>query len=242
MIWRASRHFGFFLPAPCHLTIIEDGCFGTQPDCTVKVGDTYCHSFRTGYTKPMHMLSEEQDYHENEDRPMKYVWRSDARILKVLKEFRHEDGSQPPDLQLLQRGTTPVERLRYLALKYDIIDSKEKKNCNSSVKAIDLSEDEMKHLLEAEDLMTTGNSKVLRRRCQTHNLPTTRNVTTGLYPHWMGQAKGLMQIYIERGLVPLEKTLVSKYYSKEGKKVADEVDLDTSYIYLLSQCKDFKNE
>ena len=45
-------------------------------------------------------------------------------------------------------------------------------------------------------------------------------------------------------MVPLEKTLVSKYYSKEGKKVgeAGEVDLDTSYVHLLSQCKDFKNE
>jgi len=47
-------------------TIIEDGCLDTQPDCTVKVGDTYCLSFRTVCTKPMHMLSEEQDYHENE--------------------------------------------------------------------------------------------------------------------------------------------------------------------------------
>jgi len=37
---------------------------------------------------------------------------------------------------------------------------------------------------------------------------------------------------------------VSKYYSKEGKKVgeAGEADLDTSYIHLLSQCKEFKNE
>jgi len=39
-------------------------------------------------------------------------------------------------------------------------------------------------------------------------------------------------------------TLVTKYYSKEGKKVGEAglVDLDTSYIHLLSQCKDFKNE
>ena len=38
--------------------------------------------------------------------------------------------------------------------------------------------------------------------------------------------------------------LVTKYYSKEGKKVgeAGEVDLDTSYIHLLNHCKDFKNE
>jgi len=44
-------------------------------------------------------------------------------------------------------------------------------------------------------------------------------------------------------LVPLEKTLVTKYYSKEEKKVGEAglVDLDTSYIHLLSQCKDFKN-
>ena len=74
----------------------------------------------------MHMLSEEQDYHENEDRPMKYVWRSDTRIFKVLKEFCQEDGSQPPDFESLERGTTPVERPRYLALKYDVVDSKKK--------------------------------------------------------------------------------------------------------------------
>jgi len=55
------------------------------------------------------MMSEEQDYHENEDRPMNNVWRSDAHIFKVLlKEFRQEDGSQPPDLESLERGTTTL--------------------------------------------------------------------------------------------------------------------------------------
>ena len=35
---------------------------------------------------------------------------------------------------------------------------------------------------------------------------------------------------------------MDKYYSKDGKKVGGEVDLNTSYKHLLGQCKDFREE
>jgi len=112
-----------------------------------------------------------------------------------------------------------VERVRYLALKYDVVDSKEKTYCKSTVKVVDLSEDEVKHLLEAEALMTTGNSKVLRRRCQTHNLPTTRSITTDLVPHWMGQAKkGLMQICISVGWSLWKRPLLQNIIQNRERK------------------------
>ena len=97
---------------------------------------------------------------------------------------------------------------------------------------INLSGDELRSLLAAEELFTEGLVKILRKRCQTHNLPIAKEVTSGLEKRWMDAQKGLKQICIERGLVSLEKTLVDKYYSKDGKKVGGEV----------GQCKDTREE
>ena len=94
-----------------------------------------------------------------------------------------------------------------------------------------------------QDLPTTGSSHVLALRCKNNNLPVTRSVQTGRIPHWEGTSKGLVNICVERGLVPLQKLLVDKqYYTKQGKKVNGEIDERTSLVFILGECADFKNE
>jgi hypothetical protein len=63
---------------------------------------------------------------------------------------------------------------------------------------------------------------------------------------WMGQAKGLLQICYERGLIDgvtyKEKDLW-KQYSKDGKKNAQGERIPgTNLVELLNECADFKNE
>ena len=80
-------------------------------------------------------------------------------------------------------------------------------------------------------------------RCKNNNLPVTRSVQTGHIPHWEGTSKGLINICVESGLVPLQKLLVRhQYYSKKGKKVNGEVDESTSLVFILGEYADFKNE
>ena len=216
-------------------SVICQDCIGNEPDRIVNVGDTYSHQFKEDSNdKPMHMLSVEAEYHRNEDQPKKYDWKSDAQIRKAL----NVNVPPPPNAS--------TELLRYMSLKNDVIDSKKLVPCNVKHVPTNLSDDELRHLLQAQDLLVSGTTKTLQRRCTSHGLPTTKHVTTGLKRRWIGSPKGLKQICVERGLVALQKTLVRGHYSKEGKKIDGgndgDYDLATSYIYILSQMKDFKNE
>ena len=107
---------------------------------------------------------------------------------------------------------------------------------------VKLSDRELIDLLQAEDFPTTGSSQMLAFRCKNNNLPTTRTIKTGLFPHWEGKPKGLINVCVERGLVPLQQVLVRQYYSKNGKKVNGEIDESTSLVSILEDCSDFKNE
>jgi hypothetical protein len=107
---------------------------------------------------------------------------------------------------------------------------------------VKLSDRELIDLLQAEDFPTTGSSQMLAFRCKNNNLPTTRTIKSGLFPHWEGKPKGLINVCVERGLVPLQQVLVWQYYSKNGKKVNGEIDESTSLVSILEDCSDFKNE
>jgi hypothetical protein len=163
-------------------------------------------------------------------------------------EFPQDDAvsSEQLDMKKLrdEKGLKlPKDRLRYLSLFYNLITAKEKKACELQYNDIPLADRELMDLLEPEDLPTTGSSHVLALRCKNNNLPVTRSVQTGRIPHWEGTSKGLVNICVERGLVPLQKLLVDKqYYTKQGKKVNGEIDERTSLVFILGECADFKNE
>ena len=217
-------------------SLITEGSVGDQPDRTVNVGDMYSHQYILNSSKPLHMLSMEQDYHENEDQPCRYEWKTRTQIYNIFQKTSIQCLIDIPK-------DAPSETFRYWALKHDVKASKNRVACKIKEKEVSLKDDDLRVLLSSESHATTGTSKMLRRRCEAFGLPTTKHETTGLHPRWMGVPKGLKQICVERGLVSLEKTLTNKYYSMKGKHINGEaVDLGTSYVHILAQTNDFKSE
>jgi len=77
-------------------------------------------------------------------------------------------------------------------------------------------------------------------RCKNNNLPVTRSVQTGHIPHWEGTSKGLINICVERGLVPLQKMLVRGRVTHRagtmagfGSAAGDFLTIPCQYIWWL---------
>uniref|UniRef100_A0A7S3QH27 Uncharacterized protein n=1 Tax=Chaetoceros debilis TaxID=122233 RepID=A0A7S3QH27_9STRA len=238
---------------------ISELCQESIGNCTTRrsqiayVGAKYSHHFQPGSIGPVDMLPEEQEYHRLHDRKENYVWKSDAKLRKVLADHTihgqcvmdilSEDDTDMKWLKLVRSYKLSKDRLRYLCFKYGINEGKERKPINSKSSEIKLTDRDIIDLLESERLATTGSPQILRNRCKSNNLPITRSVETGIMQSWEGKAKGLVTICVERGLIHLQKVLVeNQHYTKNGKKVNGEIDSTTSLVAILGECADFKKE
>ena len=226
--------------------LIDDSCFGSCQDklSSVKVGETFSHVFdKPTANGPMWMMKEEQEFHKTESRGRKYMWKTKCQIIKALKDKFTEmpADSNLPDVS----NRDSVNKLRYLAVIYNVIEAKELKACEMKENEKPLTHQEMVALLSAENADTNGNTRVLRRKCEAINLPTTKIVKSGHVESWWSKPKGLAQICLERGLISLEKYFDKKYTKTGIMKKCNGVTTmvpGSSYIELLHECTDFKNE
>ena len=62
---------------------------------------------------------------------------------------------------------------------------------------------ELQDILRGNDQSHQGALKVLQRRCNLYNLPTTRIITKSLVEKWWGKPKGMKQLLLERGKIDL---------------------------------------
>jgi hypothetical protein len=98
---------------------------------------------------------------------------------------------------------------------------------------------EMKKLLEEKNIPARGTAKELAKICEDHGI-LTRITSYKVIEGWENKPKGMLQTLWERGFI--DRSNLSKY-TMNGRQ--DETGIllkETSLMYLMSNCQDFKRK